>query len=183
MSFQPLISFIPLHSSHFPLLHKWMNAEHVQKWWGENQSWTLEDISSKYDTYCKGYKVVEGQKKTIHSFIIEISSQPIGFIQYYNAYDFPRERGEMLTGLPKRLAALDLYIGETSFFGKGFGFYILDRFLKEHISPSFEACFVDPNCHNIRAIKAYEKAGFVPISHSSEKKDIWMINLLTHPAN
>jgi aminoglycoside 6'-N-acetyltransferase len=156
-----------------------MKTDHVQKWWGENHSWTLEDISRKYETYCKGYKISENQKKPIHSFIIEISSQPIGFIQYYNAYDFPREYGEMLVGLPQSLAALDLYIGEISFLGKGLGPLILDRFLKEHVASSFEACFVDPNRYNVQAINAYEKAGFMHISRSSEERDVWMINILT----
>lgn len=183
MSFQPLICFIPLHPSHFPLLYKWMNAGHLQKWWGEEHPWTLQNIATKYETYCMGYKIFEGQKKPIHPFIIEISSQPIGFIQYYNAYDFPRESGEKLIELRQSLAALDLYIGEISFLGKGFGPLILNKFLKEHVSSSFEACFVDPDRHNIQAIRAYEKAGFTPISRPSEKNDIWMVNLLTSTKN
>lgn len=54
--------------------------------------------------------MVEGERKPIKAYLIYKAYHPIGYIQFYNAYDFPREEGELLNGLPSSLAALDFYI-------------------------------------------------------------------------
>ncbi len=154
------VKFTPLQPKHFALLADWMNQEHVWPWWGEGKNWSLADIEKKYTTYCEGFKVLGAIKKPIHPFIIFSSTQPIGFIQYYNAYDFPKEQGYTLEGLPSSLAALDFYIGNPAFLGKGLGVRILIRFLKTYIEPHYSACFVDPESNNTHAIRTYEKAGF-----------------------
>ena len=172
------IYFTPLQPIHFPLLLKWINTDHVSRWWRENRHWSLEDIVQKYTTYCEGYKETGGLAKPIHAFIIEIKSQPAGFIQYYNAHDFPREGGSLPQDLPTKLAALDLFIGESEFIGKGLGPLILNRFLKDYVEPKFDACFVDPHHANAKAIRAYEKAGFQKINHASPGNDTWMVKVL-----
>ncbi len=168
---------MPLQTTHFPLLLKWINTDHVSRWWRDNRPWSLEDIIQKYTTYCKGYKKTGDLAKPIHAFIIEIQSQPVGFIQYYNAHDFPREGGSLPPGLPKKLAALDLFIGESEFIGKGFGLVVLNKFLKDYVKPEFEACFVDPHHANTQAIHAYKKVGFERINQVSPGNDIWMVKL------
>lgn len=172
------LHFTPLQPIHFPLLVKWMNTDHVSRWWGENRHWSLEDITQKYETYCKGYKVIGHLTKPIHAFIIEVQSQPIGFIQYYDAYDFPREDGIILPKLSDKLAALDFYIGEPEFIGKGLGPLILDTFLKDHVKPLFNACFVNPDCANERAIRTYEKAGFQRVDSPLQGGAVWMVKIL-----
>jgi aminoglycoside 6'-N-acetyltransferase len=170
--------FTPLQPTHFPLLHKWMNTDHVAKWWGENRHWSLEDITQKYETYCKGYKTIGNLTEPIHAFIIKAASQPVGFIQYYNAYDFPREEGTFLPKLSGKLAALDFYIGEAGFIGKGFGPLILNTFLNDYVVSEFDACFVDPDCTNEQAIRAYEKTGFQRVDSPLDKHRLWMIKIL-----
>jgi len=168
------IHFTPLQPHHFPLLLKWINTDHVSKWWRENRQWSLEDITEKYGTYCEGYKVTGDSTKPIHAFIIEVNSQPIGFIQYYNARDFPREGGDLPQEFPKSLAALDFFIGDPEFIGKGLGPKILDLFMHDYVKPMFNACFVDPDLANTQAIRAYEKAGFQQISSPPKSKVLWM---------
>ncbi|HUX79088.1 MAG TPA: GNAT family N-acetyltransferase [Alphaproteobacteria bacterium] len=173
------IHFIPLKTTHFPLLLKWINTDHVSRWWRDNRPWSLEDIIQKYSTYCEGYKETGELKKPIHAFLIQIDSQPIGFIQYYNAHDFPREGGKLPPDLPKKLAALDLFIGEAEFIGKGLSTIILSTFLNDYIKPLFNACFVDPDRDNKLAIRAYEKAGFQAIPSTAKAKVIWMVKTLS----
>lgn len=55
----------------------------------------------------------------MQAYVIQSGQTPIGYIQLYNAYDFPRD--VPLEVLPGSLAALDFYIGEESFVGKGLG--------------------------------------------------------------
>ncbi len=173
----PSIHFTPLQPIHFPLLLKWINMDHVSRWWRENRHWSLEDITQKYETYCKGYKVIGTLTKPIYAFIIEVQSQPLGFIQYYNAYDFPREDGTIPQELPENLAALDFYIGEPEFIGKGLSPLILNTFLNDYVKVEFNTCFVDPDRANKRAIRAYEKAGFQRASSIAKGKDIWMTKI------
>lgn len=171
------ITFVPLQEEHFPLLQKWLNAPHLAATWGEKKQWTLEKIKAKYIPYTQRHKKITESYKNIFPFVIYFEKIPIGYIQYYNAYDFPRETGHFLTDarLPKSLAALDLYIGEPHFMGKGVGSVLLMQFLKIFIWPHFKACFVDPDNSNFIAIRAYEKAGFKKIGNPTSKKDSWMI--------
>ncbi len=99
--------------------------------------------------------------------------QPIGYIQLYNAYDF--SRGTPLVGLPGSLSAFDLFIGEASQLGKGYGSKALELFLKQYSDPTFGAAFADPDDNNTHAIKAYHKAGFQDLYEHPDTKERWML--------
>lgn len=161
--YSPEIKFQPLQRHHLPLLMKWLNEPHVWKWWGENKSWTASAVEIKYSSYLQQYKLDDGTKKPIYPFIVFYQDTPIGYIQYYNAFDFQREGFEVQDvwkELPNSLAALDFYIGEPSHLGKGIGSRILSSFLETHVYTQFSACLVDPKKDNLRAVKTYEKVGF-----------------------
>ncbi len=156
-------SFKPLSTNHLDLLHKWMQEPHVLQWWGEGRSWSFNDIKKKYTSYALGYKTQQGEKKPIHSFVIEFEDRPIGFIQFYNAFDFPRDgfnTKDIWHDQSQSLAAIDFYIGESDCIGMGLGPQALKVFLNIHVFPHFDACLVDPDKNNKAAIKAYAKAGF-----------------------
>jgi ribosomal protein S18 acetylase RimI-like enzyme len=169
------IEFTPLSHTHLPLLHKWLNIPHVKAWWDQDVQWTPALIEEKYDSYVEGYKVINGVKKPISTYIIYFNATPIGYIQYYNVYDFPRDDNVTLEGLPKNLAAIDLYIGEADFVGQGLGPLLIDQFLIHYVWKYFSACFVDVNTSNTQARRAYEKAGFKLIKAVANGKAIWML--------
>ena len=102
------ITFTPLAESHFPLLLKWLEAPHIKAWWDQDVTYTLDLVHEKYSSYVKGYKLVDGQQKPIQGFIIHHNQNPVGYIQIYNAYDFPRSKS--LLGLPENLGAFDIFI-------------------------------------------------------------------------
>lgn len=165
-AFQKIIDFIPLQESHFSLLYQWLNLSNQLKWYGNGKKVFREAIEEKYSSYCRGFKEEKGQKKSIHAFIITWNGHPIGFIQFYDAYDFKRDFGEIpsqLVVFQDKLAALDFYVAESDYLGRGLVPMILRQFLKRHVWLNFSACFVDPDIHNHRAIKAYKKAGFEKI--------------------
>jgi len=170
-----IITFNPLQEVHFSLLLKWLETPHVKGWWDQDIQWTHELIKEKFGSYVQGYKVEQGIKKPIQAYIIYIDDVPIGYIQLYNAYDFSREDNIALTGLPNSLAALDIFIGEEDYAGKGLGAHIMKQFLAEYVDPSYEACFVDPDTANIKAIRVYEKAGFKKIKSIKEETVTWMV--------
>lgn len=169
------LTFIPLEESLFPLLLKWLETPHVKAWWDQDIQWTPELIKKRFETYVQDYKVLKNIKKPMHSFIICRDGKKIGYIQYYNAYDFPREQGYVIEELPQNMASLDVFIGEKDELGKGLGPLLLTQFLKEHIDPLYEACFVDPDTANVQAIRAYEKAGFKKVKTVNEGAITWMM--------
>ncbi len=169
------ITFEPLRKGHFPLLLKWLETPHVKAWWDPDAQWTLELIKEKYGSYVQGYKVDQGLKKPIQAYIIYGENDPIGYVQVYNAHDFPREDNASLAELPNSLAALDIFIGEEVFLGKGLASRIMKQFLADYVDPHYNACFVDPDTANIRAIRAYEKAGFKKIKMVENGSIMWMV--------
>jgi aminoglycoside 6'-N-acetyltransferase len=76
-------------------------------------------------------------------------------------HDYPREDGADVSNLPQSCGAIDFYIGDPTYIGRGLGAELLTTFLSEHIWPQYDVCFVDPEKRNVAAIKTYQKAGFV----------------------
>ncbi len=146
-------SFTPLETSHFPLLLKWLETPHVKEWWDQDIRWTPQLIKEKYGAYVH-------HQKSVYAYIMNVNQKPVGYIQYYNFYDFPREGNSDDLDLPQSLAAFDVFIGEKEWFSKGVGSRLIEHFVKNYIFPDFQACFVDPDTNNKGAIRAYEKAGF-----------------------
>ncbi|WP_232049297.1 acetyltransferase [Rickettsia asiatica] len=73
------INFIPLSTSHFSFLLKWLEMPHVKLWWDEDIKWSLELIEQKYLSYVKGYKLENNDPKNIQAYIIEADHTPIGY--------------------------------------------------------------------------------------------------------
>lgn len=73
--------------------------------------------------------------------------------------------------LPKSLAAIDFFIGNTVYIGKGLGVEILKAFDYQ----GYKNILVDPDVNNIAAIKTYEKAGFKKIKECKESNEILML--------
>lgn len=168
------ISFQPLATTDFENLLKWLQQPHVKKWWDADVNYTLELIQEKYGSYVDGYKKIGSERKPIHAFIIYFDDAPIGYIQYYNAYDFPRDGCE-LNNLSKSLSAIDMFIGDEKYLGKGIGSKSLELFLESHVFTEFDYVFVDPALTNIFAIESYSKAGFKIVRSSSKEQIFWML--------
>ena len=175
----PEIRFQPLTETDFPLLLKWLEEPHVKAWWDQGTNWTLDLVKQKYASYTKGYKLDQGIKKPIHAYLALTDEVPIAYVQFYNAWDFERDDPLDSKILPKSLAALDIYIGESSFLKKGFAPLILKKFLSEQVKPLFAHCLVDPDIQNISAIRAYENAGFKAIEPPSQSV-CWMLADLSY---
>lgn len=169
------IHFTPLTEIHFPLLLKWLTTPHIRAWWDKDIHWTNEKITEKYLPYTRKYKILNGDKKPIYPFIILLDEMPVGYIQYYNRYDFAPELGYELVDLPQSLAAIDFYIGEEKYLGKGIGSAALRLFLKEYVLPKFNTCLVDPDNKNKVAIRTYQKAGFHILKKINHPPVTWMV--------
>ncbi|RUR08644.1 GNAT family N-acetyltransferase [Legionella sp. km772] len=166
----------PLEEKHFTLLLKWLQMPHVQQWWDKNVTWTEEHIKRKYSSYTRGYKLVQNKTYPIHAFMIYSGAEAIGYMQYYNARDFPRSAP--LDRLPKHLAALDIYIGEPNFLNKGLASEAINYLISHYLKQQYTHLFVDPDLDNKAAIKAYTKAGFELYEERKELNELWMVRAI-----
>jgi aminoglycoside 6'-N-acetyltransferase len=90
--------------------------------------------------------------------IAELSGQAIGFIQII---DPAREESGYWGDVSANLRAIDIWIGEASNLGKGYGTQMMQLALERCFSdPSVIAVLVDPLVKNSRAHRFYEKLGF-----------------------
>jgi RimJ/RimL family protein N-acetyltransferase len=147
------ISFRKVKTEDLPLMHKWLNEPHVHEWYDKDKDNTFEEVTKRYDPKIVG-------KEPTDCYIVLYEKTPVGYIQTYKVNDWP-EFGEYVR-YDDHTSSIDLFIGEISFIGRGLGSLMLRKFLIEIIfsKQGISTCIIGPEPKNIRAIKAYEKAGF-----------------------
>lgn len=94
--------------------------------------------------------------------IFEWEGRPIGYVQFYPVDD----DGEVYynCGPGPLTYGVDLLIGEPEFWGRGIGTALL-KLVVAHITGELGAgrVVIDPVVTNVRAIRSYEKCGFLKV--------------------
>ncbi|HEV2237846.1 MAG TPA: GNAT family N-acetyltransferase [Ktedonobacterales bacterium] len=146
-----LLRFVPLALEHLPLLHTWLNHDHVAAWWHERP--TYAEVVAEYTPSITG-------ADPTHGYIIRYGEAPAGFIQWYRIADYP-EYAAALAVEPGAIG-VDLFIGEAVWLHRGLGSAALRRFVREVVfaDAAHASCVIAPEPANRAAIRAYEKAGF-----------------------
>jgi len=137
-------------ASDYNLLARWLTDQRVLEFYeGRDNPFPVEKIQEKY---APRVLAVEG----IVPCIMEYAGHAIGYLQFYIAdpseYQFEGQG---------KVYALDLFIGEPEYWGRGIGTQFV-RLLLCHLFEENGADWVilDPHVDNARAIRAYEKCGF-----------------------
>ena len=122
----------------------------------------LERIEEKYGGRVKA-------QKDVFPFFILADGQPIGFIQYY----FHAEN----------TIGLDMWIGVKAERNKGYGTdalrQMVDWIHARH--PRVTTIFIDPEIANKRAVRCYEKAGFIHAGiYTDEEGDLCYMMKITY---
>lgn len=90
--------------------------------------------------------------------IAEADAKPIGFVQII---DPAEEESHYWGEVAPNLRAIDIWIGESDYLGKGYGTRIMAEVIDRCFAdPSVSAILVDPLASNIRAHRFYERLGF-----------------------
>lgn len=147
------ISFEPLSSDYFKVMHKWFNTKHVQKFYSL-RDWTLSEIVHKYTL------VIHSQTKPIQGFIIYLQDTPIGYIQCYAVADYPWIDQKLSKEIIQNAAGVDLFMGEKDILRKGIALCALDMFLTLYVWTKFTYLVVDPDVDNITSQNFFKKLGF-----------------------
>ncbi|HEV8574456.1 MAG TPA: GNAT family N-acetyltransferase [Dehalococcoidia bacterium] len=150
-----LISFRRLTEDDFPLMHRWLNTEHVARWYRVRgvPNPALDWVTDRY------LPRIRGDDPT-RAFVIMLGPRPIGYIQGYLIADDPAYSAHVQVG--EGAAGVDMFIGETDVVHKGLGSHIVRRFLADIVFQETGAlfCIIGPEPENAAAIRAYVKGGF-----------------------
>jgi len=114
------------------------------RWWGDPE---------------REYSLLEEdlENSDMTMLVVSYLGVPFAYAQHYEVHNWPQPH---LSGLPPGSRAIDAFIGVPEMLGVGHGsafLRLLALGLKEAGVP---AIAIDPDVENLRARRAYEKAGF-----------------------
>jgi aminoglycoside 6'-N-acetyltransferase len=127
-----------------PLVERWLEEPHVAEWWGDPTK-ALAEIEEAIDDIAT------------EALIVEFAGRPIAYLQ---SYDPNLEDDHPYRDQPFGTLGIDLSIGDPALVGIGHGSAIVRQFVDELFAEGAPRVIIDPDPANLRAIRAYEKAGF-----------------------
>jgi aminoglycoside 6'-N-acetyltransferase len=127
-----------------PLIKRWLAEPHVRQWWGEPD---------------EQYGLVSGDlnEPAMDQYIVSTTDAPFGYLQCYDLTAWNSGFGDQ----PKGTRGVDLFIGEGDMIGRGHGSALVRTFVDNCLKSGARRMVTDPDPENMRAIRAYENAGFV----------------------
>jgi aminoglycoside 6'-N-acetyltransferase len=136
--------FVPMTSADLPLIRRWLETPHVAQWWHDPAE-QLELVSGDLD------------HPDMAQFIVASERRPFAYLQCYNLSDWNTGFGPQ----PPGTRGLDQFIGEADMLGRGHGSAFIRAFAERLLAKGTPRVVLDPDPANARAIRAYERAGFV----------------------
>lgn len=142
---KPTYGFRAVTEDDLPLLAGWLAEPHVREWWGEPEE-ALAELK----------QVME--EDSVEPLIVELNGKPVAYLQCYDPH---MEDEHPYQDQPFGTLGLDITIGPPEMLGIGHGSAIIVQFAEELFEEGAPRLIIDPDPTNARAIRAYEKAGFV----------------------
>jgi aminoglycoside 6'-N-acetyltransferase len=144
--------FVPVTLADMPLLLDWLSAPASQRWWGDPG----EEIRLIYEGEASG----ESRGFIVH----DDQLGPFAYIQSWPCDAQPAEAIVDEPWVAKQSAGtlgVDITIGRPDLLGKGLGSEVVRQFCQKLFAEGAPRLIIDPDAANLRAVRAYEKAGFV----------------------
>jgi len=139
------VNLRPVTPSDIPLLQHWDSQPHVIAASGDDMPW---DWARELETDPDWRDLV----------IVEVEGKPIGVMQII---DPAEEESHYWGDVPPGLRAIDIWIGEEAYIGRGFGTQMMELALAKCFDDDrAEAVLIDPLVGNSRALRFYERLGF-----------------------
>lgn len=144
------VTFRLLRPTDIELLHSWLCRPHVSEWWGTALS--LGEVDA-------GYLPLIDPESTTRGYIALLEGQPIGYVQSYVVLGSGAGWWEQETDPGAR--GIDQFLAYAEHLGRGLGSGMICAFLNALFQdPSITKVQTDPSPRNVRAIRAYIRAGF-----------------------
>jgi aminoglycoside 6'-N-acetyltransferase len=137
-------TFKPVTQSHLPLLEAWLHAPELVAWWGDpvEQAQLLRtDID----------------EPRMRTELVLFKGRAFAYVQTYEVHAWPQPH---LEHLPAGSHAIDTFIGDPKMISRGHGSAYLRILSLQMLADGAPVVAIDPVAANLRAIRAYTKAGF-----------------------
>jgi aminoglycoside 6'-N-acetyltransferase len=139
-------AFRDMTADDLPMIKRWLAEPHVRQWWG--------DPAEQYALVCGDLA-----EPAMDQYIVSTEGRAFGYLQCYDLTAWNSGFGEQ----PQGTRGIDLFIGETDMIERGHGSAMIRAFVDERLKRGAPRIVTDPDPMNLRARRAYEKAGFVPV--------------------
>ena len=136
--------FRPMSSEDLPMVRRWLETPHVAQWWHDpDTQFTL--VSEDLD------------HPAMDQFVVTADDRPFAYLQCYD----PTEWSDNGLGTqPQGTRGIDQFIGEPDMIDRGHGSALIRSFVDDLLKMGTPRVVTDPDPANLRAVRAYEKAGF-----------------------
>ncbi|WBL79025.1 acetyltransferase [Bradyrhizobium xenonodulans] len=140
----PAYTFRPMTTADLPMIRRWLGEAHVREWWGDPD---------------EQFALVSGDliEPAIDQFIVLAGDKPFGYLQCYRLTAWNTGFGPQ----PEGTRGIDQFIGESDMIARGLGSTFIRAFVDEQLRNGLPRIVTDPDPLNQRAVRAYEKAGFI----------------------
>jgi aminoglycoside 6'-N-acetyltransferase len=136
--------FRPMTAADLPQVRRWLKMPHVAEWWGDpDEQFALvsEDMTHP----------------AMDQYVVGVDDRPFGYLQCYRMTEWNTGFGPQ----PDGTRGIDQMIGEPDMIERGHGAAFIRAFIENLLAGGTPRVVTDPDPANARAIRAYEKAGFV----------------------
>jgi len=158
-------TFRAVEDDDLPLLARWLVQSHWQEWWGDADE-GLAEIREAIDS-------IETEP-----LIVELAGRPIAYLQCYDPH---LEDSHPYQDQPFGTLGLDISIGPPEMLGGGHGSAVLRQFIGMLFAEGVPRIVIDPDPANVRAIRAYEKAGFVAFDERTSQYGPALLMAIDNP--
>jgi aminoglycoside 6'-N-acetyltransferase len=127
-----------------PRLRGWLRTPDALRWWGdpdEQEALLVEDLDNPL----------------MVMRIVSFDGRPFAYAQDYATHVWPQPQ---FAHLPHGTRAIDTFIGEPAMIGRGHGSAYLRLLAERLVAEGAPLVAIDPDVENVRAQRAYAKAGF-----------------------
>ena len=126
------------------LLRCWLCTPDVVRWWGD----PVEQAALLREDLDEPRMVMR---------IVSYEGRPFAYVQDYDVHVWPQPHFDHL---PAGSRAIDAFIGEPGMISQGHGSAFLRLLAERLTAEGAPVVAIDPDVENLRARRAYEKAGF-----------------------
>jgi aminoglycoside 6'-N-acetyltransferase len=140
----PQYQFRPMSAADLPTVRGWLEMPHVAQWWHDpDEQFAL--VSGDLD------------HPAMNQFVVTADDRPFAYLQ---CYDPTAWSDNGLGTHPLGTRGIDQFIGEPAMIDRGHGSALIRSFVDGLLKTGTPRVVTDPDPENVRAVRAYEKAGF-----------------------
>jgi aminoglycoside 6'-N-acetyltransferase len=136
--------FRPMSAEDLPMVRRWLETPHVAQWWHDPDT-QFALVSEDLD------------HPAMDQFVVTADDGPFAYLQ---CYDPTAWSDNGLGAHPLGTRGIDQFIGEPDMVDQGHGSALIRSFVDGLLKTGTPRVVTDPDPENIRAVRAYEKAGF-----------------------